>query len=90
MWRGNIFLKYTNRKKNECKYENWKELHNGGRLYWYDVIARHGWLSRYNKEVNTDEITTRFYQEIYNKKGNLVEFHEKYPEDKGHQKIEEK
>lgn len=76
-----------NRKKNEYKYEIWEELENGGRRYWYDVKGRLGWLSRYNKEVNNNELTTRFYQEIFNEKGRLVEFHEKYPEDKGHQKF---
>lgn len=80
-------LKTRIRIKNERKYENWEDLENGSRRYWYDVEGRLGWLSRYNKEVNSNELTTRFYQEIYNEKGELVEFHEKYPKDKGHQKV---
>jgi hypothetical protein len=39
--------------------------------------------------VNTNEDTVRFYQEIYNARGALVEIHEKYPEDKGHRVVEE-
>lgn len=80
-------LKDLKRKRNERKYENWEELPNWGRRYWYDVVGRFGWLSRYIKEVNSDEITIRFYQEIYNEKGKLIELHEKFPEDKGHQKV---
>ena len=29
----------------------------------------------------------RYYQEIYDETGKLVEIHHKYPEDLGHQKI---
>ena len=29
----------------------------------------------------------RFLQEIYDEQGKLVELHEKYPVDKGHQKV---
>jgi hypothetical protein len=35
------------------------------------------------------ERTVRFYQEIYDDTGRLVEVHEKYPEDKGHVVAEE-
>lgn len=41
----------------------------------------------YVKEVDDDEKTTTFYQEIYDDAGNLVEIHEKYPVDSGHQKV---
>jgi len=34
------------------------------------------------------EETVRFYQEIYNDQGELVEFHQKCPEDTGHQRID--
>jgi hypothetical protein len=37
--------------------------------------------------VDRLERTTRFYQEIYDPDGNLVEIHEKFPEDKGHRKV---
>lgn len=33
------------------------------------------------------EQTLRFYQEIYDNNGMLVEIHEKYPQDKGHKKV---
>lgn len=75
------------RRKNERKFGNWEELSNGGRRYWYDVHGRHGWKARYVKEVNSQEETIRFYQEIYNEAGRLVEIHEKFPKDKGHRKI---
>ena len=47
-----------------------------------------GWKAKYLKEVDNNERTLSFWQEIYNEKGILVEIHEKYPVDKGHKKIE--
>ncbi len=41
------------------------------------------------KEVDADEKTVRFWQEIYNDQGKLVEIHEKYPVDTGHQQVQE-
>ena len=67
------------RRKNERKFENWDELPNGGRRYWYNVLGRLGWSSRYVKEVDANEITVCFYQEIFNEKGKLMELHEKFP-----------
>jgi len=75
------------RRKNEIKFDNWEELKNDGRRYWYDVEGRSGWKARYVKEVDVDEKTIRFYQEIYNETGKLIEIHEKFPKDKGHQKV---
>jgi len=75
------------RQENEQKFTHWEELPGGGRRYWYDVPGHSGWTARYVKEVDAEEITTKFYQEIYDKEGNLREIHEKYPEDKGHRKI---
>ncbi len=49
--------------------------------------SRSGWKARYVKEVDGDERTEKFYQEIYDEEGKLVEIHEKYPVNKGHQKI---
>ncbi len=49
--------------------------------------VRFGWLATYNKEVDAEEETIRFWQEIYDKEGRLVEIHEKYPLDKGHKKV---
>jgi hypothetical protein len=76
------------RRVNERKFGHWEDLPGGGRRYWYDVSGRMGWRAWYVKIVDEDENTLRFLQEIYNEQGNLVEVHEKYPEDKGHRKIE--
>ena len=40
------------------------------------------------KEVDADEKTLKFYQEIYNEQGELEEIHQKYPVDTKHKKIE--
>ena len=39
------------------------------------------------KEVDADEVTVRFYQEIYDDTGKLVEVYHKYQVDEGHQKV---
>jgi hypothetical protein len=75
------------REQNEKKFPNWEELEDGGRRYSHDVRGRNGWLARYLKEVDATEKTTKFWQEIYNEQGILVEIHEKYPVDRGHQKL---
>ncbi len=77
------------RQLNEKKFPNWKELPDGSRRYWLDIEGRHGWKARYVKEVNAMEDTVKFYQEIYDSNGNLIEIHEKFPVDKGHKKIKE-
>ena len=76
----------STRAQNEKKFGEWKELPHGGRRYRLDVQGRLGWLARYLKEVDANETTLRFWQEIYDDHGALVETHEKYPVDKGHQK----
>ena len=75
------------RAQNEKKFSQWEELPSGGRRYWLDVSGRQGWRARYLKEVDAQESTLRFWQEIYDDQGKLVEVHEKYPVDKGHQKV---
>jgi hypothetical protein len=77
------------RRENERKFGNWEELPDGGRRYFYEIQGRAGWKARYVKEVDTSEQTIRFYQEIYNERGQLVEIHEKYPMDKGHKRVQE-
>ena len=72
------------RNQNERKFDSWDELSDGGRRYFYGVQGGHGWSARYIKEVDDSERTVRFYQEIYDEKGKLVEIHEKYPVNKGH------
>jgi hypothetical protein len=52
-----------------------------------EVGGRQGWKARYFKEVDATEETVKFWQEIYDDNGRLVEIHQKYPVDKGHQKV---
>ncbi len=74
------------RTQNERKFGRWEDLPGGGRRYWFEVTGRQGWKARYVKEVNNREKALRFFQEIYDGSGHLVEIHEKYPNDKGHRK----
>lgn len=74
-------------KINEKKFEKWIDLENGTRKYWFEVQGKQGYKAIYVKIVNANEITVKFYQEIYNEKGELIEIHEKFPVDKGHKKI---
>ncbi|MFM7108185.1 MAG: hypothetical protein ACKOZU_06235 [Planctomycetaceae bacterium] len=74
------------RRHNERKFPRWRELPQGGRLYWLDVPGKMNWRARYCKEVDAEERTLRFWQEIYDETGMLVEVHEKYPVDRGHRK----
>lgn len=75
------------REQNEKKFGHWIDLPDGGRRYWLEIFGKQGWKACYNKIVDIDEKTIRFYQEIFDEWGQLREIHEKYPEDKGHQKI---
>ena len=77
----------STRTQNEKNFGHWEELPDGGRRYWLDVPGRSGWRARYVKEVDSGETTVRFWQEIYDDSGKLVETHEKFPVDKGHQKV---
>ena len=78
--------KRRRRLKNEKAFTNHEE-HDTGRRYWFDVRGRGGGFARYVKEVDSEEQTISFRQEIYNAAGILIEIHEKYPIDKGHQKL---
>jgi len=75
------------RQQNEQKFSRWENLPNGGRRYTLDVPGRLGWRARYFKEVDAEDRTIKFWQEIYDDQNRLVEIHEKYPVDKGHQKL---
>jgi hypothetical protein len=81
--------KESKRRRNERKFGNWQDLPDGGRRYWYEVQGQKGRRARYVKEVDAEENTRRFWQEIYDEKGHLVEIHEKFPVDKGHQRLGE-
>ena len=61
------------RQINEKKFPNLENLPDGGRRYWLEVKGKHGWKARYIKEVDVFEETVRFYQEIYDGAGNLIE-----------------
>jgi hypothetical protein len=76
-----------NRQQNEQKFGQWRELPGGGRCYWLDVPGHHGWRARYLKEVDRHETTVRFWQEIYDEAGTLLETHRKFPVDEGHRKV---
>lgn len=75
------------RQRNEKTFGEWEELLTGGRRYRYEVKGRFGWTAKYVKEVDADERTVRFWQEIYDDAGALQEVHQKFPEDLGHQKV---
>jgi hypothetical protein len=75
------------RRLNERKFGTWADLPNGGRRYSFEVKGRSGWYARYVKEVDADESTVRFYQEVFDSGGRLREIHEKYPVDLGHSKV---
>ena len=75
------------RKKNEAEYDKWIEKAHGIRIYSFEIKGRQGWKALYLKEVNSEEITLRFWQEVYDEINILREIHEKYPTDKGHKKL---
>ena len=75
------------RRKNEAEYETWIEKADGIRIYSFEIKGRQGWKALYLKEVNSAEITLRFWQEVYDENNILREIHEKYPVDKGHKKL---
>ncbi|MEW6201305.1 MAG: hypothetical protein AB1546_04975 [bacterium] len=77
------------RRQNEKKFGKWENLPDGGRRYWYDVKGHRGQSARYIKEVDSEEKTIRFYQEIYDNHGKLIEIHLKYPKDEGHIEIKD-
>ena len=72
------------RSTNEAKFAGWEELPDGGRRYHLEVRGSRGWSARYLKEVDAQEVTRRFWQEIYDEHQQLVEIHEKYPINLGH------
>ena len=77
----------STRSQNERKFGTWEELPGGGRRYWLEVTGRLGWRARYVKEVDAEEATLRFWQEVHDHQGKLVETHQKFPVDKGHEKV---
>jgi hypothetical protein len=82
-----IFMDAQKRAQNERKFGTWDELPDGGRRYWFEAKGRLDWRARYVKEVDANEATVRFYQEVYDGNGQLREIHHKYPVDLGHQQV---
>jgi hypothetical protein len=76
------------RQQNEGKFGAWRDLPDGGRAYSFEVKGRSGWRARYVKEVDAEESTVRFYQEVFDGEGRLRGRHEKYPVDSGHRLVE--
>jgi len=75
------------RTQNEKRDGSWVILPNGGRRYRLVIRGLSGWQAIYLKEVDSAENTVRFWQEICDDKGKLLEVHEKFPVDKGHRKV---
>lgn len=84
---GHAPRQVSTRAQNERKFSQWVGLPGGGRRYELEVLGKLGWRARYLKEVDQNEVTTKFWQEIYDQDGKLTEVHEKFPIDKGHQKV---
>ncbi len=80
-------MNVTKRRQNEKEFENWTKTSGGGRQYWFDVMGRNGGKARYVKEVDLNETTIAFWQEVFDIHGTMIELHEKFPIDKGHIKI---
>ena len=74
------------RTKNEIEYQTWEVTESGGRLYQKSILAadKSGKTARYEKLVDKEDKTIFFTQKIFDKQGDLIEIHEKYPVDKGH------
>lgn len=77
------------RKQNEQEFKLWEELADGGRRYWRDRPGRVHGFQRFVKVVDADENTLLIVQEIYNQANELVEQHQKFPEDTGHKVFEQ-
>ena len=77
----------ASRAQNERKFKSWEDLPNGGRRYFRDFVGRAGGRARYIKEVDVNERTVRFAQEICDASARLVAVHEKFPVDLGHKQL---
>ena len=75
------------REQNEKRFKNWEDLPDGRRRYWSDRKGAEHVFQRMVKIVDADEITLQLVQEIYNDDGGLIERHQKFPVDTGHQTL---
>ena len=76
------------RDQNEKRFKNWADLPDGGRRYWIDRPGTVSGSQRMIKIVDADEVTLQVVQEIYNDEQVLIERHQKYPVDTGHERFE--
>ena len=80
------------RQQNERDWQNWEDLPENRRRYWLKRTgAVWGWQILFKEvlfrpETQLEE-TTRMWQEIYDDHGKLVESHQKFPTDTGHQTL---
>jgi hypothetical protein len=77
----------ASRSQNERKFRHWEQLPNRGRRYIREFVGRAGGRARYIKEVDVNERTIRFAQEVYDAIGRLAAVHEKFPVDLGHKEL---
>jgi hypothetical protein len=77
----------ASRSQNEREFRNWEDLPDGGRRYWRERRGRISGMQRMVKIVDRDENTLQVVQEVYNEEGELVERHQKFPVDTGHEKL---
>lgn len=75
------------REQNEKRFKHWRNLPGGGRRYWFDRQGVNGY-QRMIKIVDAREQTLVVVQEIYNDDDILIERHQKYPIDTGHERLD--
>ena len=75
------------REQNERRFRNWVDLPDGKRRYWMDRKGAVSGFQRMVKIVDANEITLQLVQEIYNDDNLLIERHQKFPVDTGHEKL---
>lgn len=91
-WREKSTLNYgyfdmATREQNEKRFKHWRNLPGGGRRYWFDRQGVNGY-QRMIKIVDAREQTLVVVQEIYNDDDILIERHQKYPIDTGHERLD--
>ena len=75
------------REANEKGFDIWVDNQEGGITYSFEIVGKSGWKAKYLKQVDSNEVTFKFWQEIYDDKNILREVHEKNPVDTGHKTI---
>lgn len=78
------------REQNEKEYHHWIDLPDGGRRYWRERKGKVIGLQRMVKIVAAQENTLLVVQEIYDETEILLERHQKYPDDTGHEVLKKR